>query len=230
MSWEEVIANIVGDAINGVIVGVFTVIGVGLTLRHNKRKEERQEKKEKYNNRPELTVDYYKNESEKNFDMQLLVARFEVENKTDFKYSKLYENKDEYVHKDFIFKNVGKTAIESLDIVSAYKRNTSIFNMANADRYMELEAINYGCLWDKKIFPDGEIKVRLYFHKDIIVGSGFSCAFIIQFRDSNGICWEQPFFENNCNLYSPREISYKEYNNNISVEKTMECFEKPYLW
>ena len=99
-----------------------------------------------------------------------------------------------------------------------------------ADAFMNDKFINYGCNWDKKIFPEEQLKIRLYFHKDIVISSGLSCAFSIQFNDSNGICWEQAFFENDCNLYSPRKISYREYKDNITVEKALECFEKPYLW
>lgn len=230
MNLQEIIVNIIGNAINGLIVGIFTVIGVGITLRHEKKKETRQERKEKYNNSPELIVNNYKTENNEDFDIKLLVARFEADENINFKYSKEYKDKNEYICKDFIFKNIGKTSIESLDIVSTYKKNTSIFDIEYADIFMKNGSINYGYIYDKKIFPGEELKIRLYFHKNIIISSGMSCAFVIQFNDSNGVYWEQSFFENNCNLYSPREISYKEYKDNISVEKSIECFEKPYLW
>ena len=230
MNWEEIIVNIIGNAVNGIIVGIFTVIGVGLTIRHEKKKETKEERKEKYHNKPELIAHNYETENEEDFDMKLLVARFEVDENINFKYSEEYRNKDEYIFKDFVFKNIGKTPIESLDIVSTYVKNTSIFNIKYAEFFMKNGSINYGCMYDKKIFPGEELKIRLYFHKNIIISSEISCAFIIQFNDSNGMYWEQPFFENNCNLYSPREISYKEYKENISVEKSIECFEKPYLW
>ena len=212
MNWEDLIINIIGNAINGLIVGIFTVIGVKLTIRNEKRKEEKQERKEKYNNKPELIVNKYETENEEDLDVKLLVAQFEVDKDVNFEYSDKYENKNEYIFRDFIFKNIGKTPIESLDIVSTYKKNVSIFNSKNAEIFMQSGLINYGYTWDKKIFPGQELKVRLYFHKDILIRSAISCAFIIQFNDSNGMYWEQPFFENDYKLYSPREISYKEYH------------------
>ena len=214
MDWIEIVVNIIGDAINGVIVGIFTVIGVGITIRNERKKEKRQEEKEKHNNKPELIVNRYENKNEENIDMALLVAAFSVDKNINFEYSDKYKNKDEYISEDFVFQNIGKTAIETLYIVSTCKKNTSIFNVKYADTFMNHGAINYGCIWDRKIFPGDELKIKLYFHKDFIPSS----TFIIQFDDSNGMCWQQTFFENDCKLYSPIKISYREYKENISLE------------
>lgn len=207
------------------IVGIFTVVGVGLTIKHEKKKEAN----ERYRDKPELIVDKCKVENEEDIDMKLIVAKFKVDENENFKYSEEYKNKSEYIFKDFIFKNIGKTAIESLYIASTYKKDTSLLEFEYGEYLMEKGIINYGCMWDKKIFPEGELKVRLYFHKDIVISSGLSCAFIIQFNDSNGKYWEQPFFENKYNLYSPRELSHKEYKDNISTEETIKYFERQYL-
>lgn len=223
MEWT----NILGNAV-GVVIG--SIIGSLLTDRNEKGKERRQEQKENYKNKPELIVSKAEFKDEKEVDMSLLLAVFETDQNINFSYSSEYKNRDEYVFKDYIFKNIGKNPIEELEIVITNKGFVSIFDINSAKYFIDNEAINYGCMWDKKIFPNQEIKIRLYFHKDRVITSTFSCAFIMQFQDSNGLYWEQPFFESDYKVYSPRKISYKEYRENTSIKKAMECFEKPWLW
>ena len=230
MNWNEILNNILGNAINGLISGVFTVIGVLLTIKNQNKKEKRQEEKEIYKNKAELTVTKGNFINENECDIQLLVAVFKVDENINFSYSEKYKNKNEYVYKDYIIKNVGKTSIEELEIVTTNKKCVSIFNIKDAEFCMENGMIHYGSIWDKKIFPNQELKIRLYCHKEMVVTSLLSSAFIIQYNDSNGLYWEQPFFENEYKVYSPRKVSYKEYRENISTDIAMECFEKPWLW
>ena len=226
MNWEEVVNNIIGNAVNGLISGIFTVIGVVLTINYQKKNERAKEKKEKYKNKAELVAEHGSFSKDNEVDMQLLVAKFQGDRELNFKYLDEYKNKDEYIYKDFVFNNIGKTPIEELEIFTTHKKCISILEMQHAELYMNHGFITYNSMWDKKIFPNQELKVRLYFHKDLVIFN----TLIIQFRDSNGIWWEQPFFESDAKVYSPREISYKESRDNVSIQKAMECFEKPWLW
>lgn len=226
MNWEEVINNIIGNATNGLIAGIFTVIGVIITNNFQKRNEKAREKKRKYKNKAELVAEHGDFKEDNEIDMQLLVARFQADRELNFKYSNEYKNKEEYIFKDFVFKNIGKTPIEELEIFTTYQKCISIFRIQHTELYMDNSFITYHCMWDKKIFPNQELKIRLYFHKDIIVFN----TLVMQYRDSNGMWWEQSFFESDAKLYSPREISYKESRDNVSIQKAMECFEKPWLW
>lgn len=201
-----------------------------MSIEYQKKRDKKEEKKEKDSNKPELTVRGCNKDEEINWDIQILVAKFDANDNINFVYPEEYKNKNEYIFKDFVFQNIGKTPIESLYIVSNYKKNISIFDIEFADEFMKEGYINYGCMWDKKIFPGDELKVRIYFHKNWIVTSNYSSAFFIQFQDSNNNCWEQALFEQNYNLYTPREISYKDYRRNISIEESIKCFEKPWLW
>lgn len=223
MNWENIWSNIISA-----LIGSFA--GAMLADRNEKKKEKRKEQKENNKNKAELIVKKGEFSNNEKIDINLLIAVFERNTDCSFNYSSNYNNKDEYVFKDYILTNIGKTPIEELEIVISDKRFASVINMKYVKEFIDNGFINYGYIWDKKIFPMQEIKIRLYFHKEKVITSAFSSAFIIQYRDSNGCYWEQAFFENDYNLYSPVKISYKEYRQNASIEKAMECFEKPWLW
>lgn len=57
MNLNEVIVSIVGDMLSGLIVGIFTVIGVGLTIKNENRKAKKKEEKERIDNKPEFIVE-----------------------------------------------------------------------------------------------------------------------------------------------------------------------------
>ena len=224
MNWNE---TIIGNAISAIIGSVVTYV---LTTICEKKKQKRQEEKEMYKNKPEIIVTKANFINEDECEMQLLVAQFIVDKNNNFSYSKKYKNKNEYIFKDYILKNIGKTPIEELEVVTTNKKYNSVFDINSADIFMENGLINYGWMWDRKIFPDQELKLRLYFHKEMIITSSLLAPFIIQYNGSNGLYWEQAFFESEYKIYSPMKISHKQYKDNISTKKAMECFEKPWLW
>lgn len=143
-----------------------------------KEKRKTTGKKGENKNKPELIAKEYKGTNKEKFDMEILVAKFDVDEDINFIYPKEYENKKDYVFRYYIFKNIGKTAIESLYIISNRKCDISIFNFEFAEKFMKDGHINYSCMWDKKIFPNDDLKVRMCFHKKWIATSNISCAFL----------------------------------------------------
>lgn len=202
MEWLNFVGNI-----------ICTIIG----KKYEKQKEETEKLEEKYKNKPELTVKRIK---EKNIilDMNILVAMFLKDEKGNINYLKEYENRDEYIYRDYLFTNIGKTTIEYLEIVSVNRGKISIFDMKSSDISLKNNFINYFCTWDKRIFPKESIKVRIYFHKNRIINSWFSCAFILQYEDTNSFYWEQNFFESSENLEKPIRKTYKSFKDDKRID------------
>lgn len=70
----------------------------------------------------------------------------------------------------------------------------------------------------------------MYFAKGKQPYNLFSSTLAFLFEDQNHNCWEQPFFYENDNVYSPHSISYKKYKQMVNSEDAYDCFEHLWLW
>lgn len=209
------------------------------------RIEARKEQKEIFRTRPEMSIIDYKNYIarvgygiKRKCDIELFVARIENititgQMKQDVVYAHYRKedfNLDEWCCVVYTFKNVGKTAASSLDIICNYQKYICIFPCDRAQYWVADNALNYWYCYDKKIRVGETITVKFCYHKDRIITGMISPIISVCMEDDNGRYWTQPLFAPTDKVYDSRLISYKEYREKINTHKAEECFKKPWLW
>jgi len=239
------------DYINETVIAVISaLIGGFVTYSFDRKKESRKEKKdllakleEQRKNRPEFLITNMKDSFNRPgtcidtqpCDIEIYVAGIKKVNIKDEIVFAEYEDsifdKKTWVCRQYTLKNVGKTVVYGVDIISNYKKDTCIFNVKAIDeKVIKLGILNYSVLLDKRIAPDESFTLKLCYDKEKIITGFVSAIFEIGMRDDNGINWVQPFFAPENKLYESRKISYQEYRENLLPDIAIECFQKPYLW
>lgn len=224
-----------------------TIIGIILgwilnfisTLYFNKRDEkqkrkelERQEKQKQFENKPELYIE--KSNNKTNVDIEIFLGTFEINYDRNGNYKIIYpesiKNKSNHAFKDIIIKNIGKSDIDCLDIISTNQRGIILCDYDSLDNLVDTESVWYSYCYDRKIRVDEEIKIRIYFEKGLQPYTLISSTLAFLFEDKNHNYWEQPFFYEKDNVYSPYSISYKDYRRKVTVDNVYNCFEHPWMW
>lgn len=237
--------------INEILVAIpSAIIGGFITLIFERRKERRQDKKELeakkeelHRNRPELSIiemkDYFSRPgvciTSQPCDLEAFIAPFKKVEIADGDVSAIYDesylDKKSWACRIYVIKNVGKSAIYSLSLISNYKKDTCIFEVEALDKLtIEDGYINYYVSLDKRIAPDETFTLKLCYPKDKVVSGFMSAIFSFGLCDDNEHYWEQPFFAPGDKLYVSQMISYREYRDQILPDSAIECFKKPYLW
>lgn len=227
--------TIIEAIITGLISGLFTVIGVKITIANENKWRKREEKKKEFNEKPKFKLKKGTFRSENDADISIFAAPFiakrDEENYIQFEYNDKLKENDKVVYYDYVFENIGKNAATEFSIVINSQKNASIFDFENKNEWMENHLINYSSLYDKGNIESGEnIKLRIAYHEDVQFSSYFSATFSILYKDEYGNYWEQPFFERQGKLYEPIRKNYKEYIDMVTTTKVMEYFEQPWLW
>ena len=183
-------------------------------------------------NKPELQID--KNNSDNNINMEIFIGTFKVEysKEKEYKinYSQNIKNKKNHCYKDIIIKNIGKSDIECLDIVSTNKKGLILCDYNSLNDLVDNKLICYDYCYDKKIRVGESIKIRIYYEYNKQPHLMWSSTLAFLFEDQNHNYWEQPFFYEKDNIYAPYEISYKELKKAVTTDDAYECFEHPWLW
>lgn len=225
------------STIIGIIIG--WILNFISTLYFNKKEEnrrrkefEREERKNSFENKPELC--FVKNKKNKKVDIEIFLGTFEVhyDEKKDYKivYSKNIKDKNNHEFKDIIVKNIGKSDIDCLNIISTNKKGVILITYNLLEMLVNNESVWYSCCYDRKIRVGEEIKIRIYFEKNKQPYTLFSSTLSLLFEDQNHNYWEQPYFYEKDNVYSPFYITYKDYRERISADDAYNCFEHPWLW
>lgn len=242
---NEIIIAIVSAVTGGIIS-----LGTSLILEWRKEKREdqiesRKERKEIIQNRPEMSVVDYKDYVarvgygiKQKCNIELLVVGIEKvtatgKKKKDVVYAHYREedfNPEEWCCVIYTFKNAGKTDISSFDIICNYKKDVCIFPTNGAQHYEQANLLNYRYCYDKKIRIGETISVKFCYHKDRVITGNISAVMSIGMEDDNGRHWMQPLFTPIDKVYDSRQISYKEYRDEIQIATAEECFKKPWLW
>lgn len=201
--------------------------------KHEKQQElNRKEKQKHFENKPELYI--CKEDEQQNADIEIFLAPFQTKydknNNYEIVYSKNLKNKKNHEYKDVTVKNIGKSDINSLDIISTDKRVLSLISYDNLDNLLDNKYVWYNYCYDRKIRPGNRITIRIYYEKDKYPYMLFSSTLAFLFEDQNHNNWEQPFFYEQEKVYPPHFISYKEYRQKITTDDAYDCFEKPWLW
>lgn len=230
----EYIIAIIGNAVNGLIVRIFTYLGVKTTIKFEKKKYENERYEKLVKEKAEFLLLPTKKLKNKKSQIQAFFAPFKViytmDNDFYFSYPKDILKKEQIIYHDYTFKNIGKSATTEFAVVVTNQKRNSLFGYDDYKDYIKNGYINYDCFYNYKIFPNESITIRLYYNKNYYFQNQFSSTFEIVYKDENGLFWAQPFFDNKNGLYEPYQITHEEFRNRIVVEQALECFEKPYLW
>lgn len=238
---KDIVIAVVSSVIGGIIGFFFEQCKEKRV--EQKRKDEKE--KEIIQNRPEMEIVDYKDYLSRpgygikqKSDIDVFVADIHKivttgESNSDMVYA--YYRESDLVKKDwccviYTFKNMGKTDISIFDLICNYKRDTCIFNSNYVEMFTAANVLNYRVCYDKKIRVGESITVKLCYHKEHIGESSFSANMCIGMEDDNGRYWLQPLFSPNDKLYDSYSVTYKEYRDEIRIEKSEECFKKPWLW
>lgn len=227
-----IIAAVVG-AISGGIVNFL------LELRRDRRNDKKEKIKEKqnvYKNRPELDiVKYEAHQFVENIkdvpscDIEIFVAvadHFEYGKNASAVYNKNNLDRSEWCCFTYVFKNMGLTDINSMNVLMADKRHICLFGTQEIDYLLSQGAINYSICYDKKLRVGETVSLKLLYNKNHIPIGAFSALMLLGLRDDNGRIWEQPFFAPNDKVYESHEISHKEYSQMLRSDDVYDELER----
>lgn len=230
-----------GSVLGGLIGGIFTFLGVKLTLKHEQEKERKEILLKANDNKPRLEImkyyDFNSTINKKNLNNDFNIIALGIidfkddNNRARFFYDTSALNEKNLVFVEYEFKNTGNTEIEDISITSNLPKIMSLFEFERKDIYINENLLCYEVRSHKRYIKPGQtIRLRVYYVKDQIICSPFSYPFIIWLRDVNGRYWTQNF---NCPV-NEIEISncsnLDEFKEAIDIKKAIECFRKPYLW
>ena len=236
---KEIIIAIVSAFAGGLINFIFERLKDRKDNKREKIKQMEQEKKD----RPEYKIiemrDYFDkpgiNINEKTCDMEVFLLPIERVDVNEYeviaRYNKDMIDREQWVCREYILKNIGNTIIYETHIISAAKRNLCVFDIDSiTNDFLELGCLNYSVLHDNRIDIGQSVSIKLCFNKEKIPSNFFSAFLEIGIVDDNSNCWLQPFFAPDDKIYKSRNVSSKDYHDEIRPNLAIECFKKPYLW
>ena len=240
---EAIIASVLG----GLVGGLFTFLGVWMTIHHENKKtrqEELKRQKEKeeqlFENRPRLEIMGYKKLSKysaaKKADISLLLCSikdYKNESRAMFYYDPEVVEPEKWVSVEYALKNIGNTEISHMYFSTNLPKNTSLFGIDNEENEMcyENNLLNYSVILDKSVKPKESIKLRVcYIDEEIILSNIGSAPITIWLIDEKNNWWSQPLFAPDNKIYNSSRSSHKEWKDYTDEAKAIECFENPMLW
>ena len=238
MEWLTFLGSILG----GLIGGIFTFLGVKITINNENRKILENKREEKLKNKPRLEIVNkteimnYNPKFKSNNELDVVVLKIlNYDNngsRLNFYYDEEVLNKENLCYKEYTFKNTGVTEIDYICITTNLPKDTALFEFENYEFFVKERLLNYEAWSNKHFIKQGDkITVRLYYLKDKIILSNIGSATItLWLRDINGNIWYQPLFIQNDFIDKSYESNNKEFKESRDIEIALECFEKPYLW
>lgn len=240
---EAIIASVLG----GLVGGLFTFLGVWMTIHHENKKtrqEELKRQKEKeeqlFENRPRLEIMGYKKLSKysaaKKADISLLlcsIKEYKNEGRAMFFYDESVITPENWVCVEYTLRNTGHTEIDHIYFSTNLPKNTALFNVLNEENVMchDNHFLNYSVIFEKTIKPQQTVSIKVCYISDKIVVSNIGGAPItIWMIDENKNWWSQPLFAPDNKIYNSSRSSHKEWKDYTDEAKAIECFENPMLW
>lgn len=240
---EAIIASVLG----GLVGGLFTFLGVWMTIHHENKKtrqEELKRQKEKeeqlFENRPRLEIMGYKKLSKysaaKKADISLLLCSikdYKNESRAMFYYDTEVVEPEKWVSVEYTLKNIGNTEISHMYFSTNLPKNTSLFGIDNEENEMcyENNLLNYSVILDKSVKPKESIKLRVcYIDEEIILSNIGSAPITIWLIDEKNNWWSQPLFAPDNKIYNSSRSSHKEWKDYTDESKAIKCFKNPMLW
>lgn len=243
------INEIVSSVLGAFIGGLFTVLGVRMTIRHEKNKERRKEIKEELQeqkereeqinkDKPRLEiVDYTsirKYKHSKSIDACIMmcgVEGYENEPRSSFIYDKSLINQEDWVCVDYTFRNTGNTEIDHFYFSTNLPDNTAIFNVKDNqyELFYQQCLLNYDVILEKYVKPNETFTLRVCYIKDKLIRSIIKSATIVVWLiDVNGNWWEQPLFAPDNKIYLPTRSSNEAFRKETDIRYTVEKIERSY--
>lgn len=238
MEWLSFLGSILG----GLIGGIFTFLGVKITINNENKKILEKKREEKIKNKPRLEIvnkteiKNYSSKSKSKNELDVVVLKIlNYDNngsRPNFYYDEGSLNKENLCYKEYTFKNTGATEIDYVCITTNLPKDTALFEFEHYEFFVKERLLNYDAWSNKHFIKQGDkITVRLYYLKDKIILSNIGSATItLWLRDINGNIWYQPLFIQNDFIDKSYESNNKEFKESRDIETALECFEKPYLW
>lgn len=234
MDWLSFAGSIIG----GIIGGLFTFLGVKMTLKHDDTKKHQEELKKAIEERPRLEIADFKEirkptKIKSDFDIICLGIKDikKAERHLEFIYDEKALNKENLVCCEYTFKNTGATEIDSICLISGLPKSMSLVNLDRVDLMIEDKLLNYDAWSNKRFIKPGEqIKMCIFYIEDQIIVSPISACIGMYIQDINGRYWHQPLFAprketDNSTLSSRREVmSYSD------IDSAIECFKGKKGW
>ena len=216
--------NTIGGIIAAVITGLFTLLIAIRKERKKDLKERQREREKRFKNRPEFAVVNYKNYLshvgygiKQKCDIELFVAHMEELDKDNYvgKFRAKDLNPSEWCCVIYTLKNLGKTDVVALSLITTCKKDTCIFPCAYVKELASRGMPSYLEFYDKKIRVGETVTIKLCYHKDRIVTGHISATMFIALEDCNKNYWYQPFFSPKNKLYDSYEVDGEEYISNF---------------
>ena len=238
---NELINTIIG-AISGAISG--GLVNLFMEKRRERRedkKEETRKKKEVYEKRPELDIIKYENNIckigrgiKENCDINIFLAKIanvQIDNGSVNVYlDEEHLNDDEWCCVIYKFKNKGKTDIQCVNPICNIKKSVVLYDVCNMKELSKLGVVNYSTWYEKKVRVGECFTMKVCYHKDSVMTGTFSAIMDMGLEDDNGRYWLQSLFVPEDKIYNARNVSHKEYINEVMPDIAIECFKKPWLW
>lgn len=229
------------EVIIGAVIGSITTGLINLVFEKRKdKKENEKNQKNTFEKRPEMAIiefkDYISRPGygvKKKCDIDLFVAHIagiDLDGVVSAIYHKEDGDQEEWSCVIYTLKNVGKTDISVLNVISTCKKDTCIFPSMYVKEFISNGCINYSNCYDRKIRVGDTITLKLCYHQKRIVGSFISANVVLGLRDSNGYDWQQPLFAPSEKIYDSYLVKTEEYVRDLRNDEAIECFRKPYLW
>ena len=240
---ESIIASVLG----GLVSGLFTFLGVLLTILYeNKkaRKEELKREKEKeqliIENRPRLEIIDYKDVAKyvahSETDASILLCKIEEYKdlgRAMFSYDKSVVIPENWVCVEYTFRNTGHTEIDHIYFSTNLVKNTGLFNVINKENVMcfKNKYLNYSVIFEKTIKPQQTFTLKICYisEKNIISNMG-RATITIWMIDEKKNWWAQPLFAPDNKIYNSSKTSHDEWKQCTSIEAAIMCFQDPMLW
>lgn len=238
----EILASILG----GLAGGLFTFLGVLVTIRYEKtkdKKKEKQERIEKENElgkmKPRLEIQDYVAvrdfDETDTADVSCLLVTIKGYDKSAhlFYYDPLVLDKKNWCCVDYILKNTGGTEIDHLYLSTNLPQNTALLD-ATTDEYLidyNNKFLNYAVILEKNIKPQQTVHIKICYITDQIIVSNLGNAPIsIYLMDVNKNVWEQALFAPENKIYNSSRSSFQDFKSYTDVSEAIKCFDNPVLW
>lgn len=224
---NEILLATICAFISAIVSGIVSIITTVLVERHKEKrillKEKREARRDAFFKRPEMEIIEHKNYLSrqgygisKQCDIELFIASPEQivnqEEKTVYlKYRQEDFDRSRWCCVIYTLKNVGKTGISALDIISNRIHHVCVIPIHLFSEDRNNPSIDTSFCYDKKIREEGTITLKLCFNSDHIIRNGMSASLSIGMEDTNGCCWLQPLWAPENKVYDSYSVSKKEF-------------------
>ena len=227
----------IGSILSGVIAGLFTFLGVKMTINHDNKVKRHEEKTKAESKKPRLEIIEYKKIEKfeidrSDCDVVLLKIKGFVKNDErdtlEFIYNDRALAKTNLIGYKYVFKNIGMTEINNICLVCNLHRYVAITKLENVESIISDKYLNYDVSIDKNFIKQNEqFSVIFYYVENEILNNAFVNFYM---QDINGRYWRQLLFCPQNRIDISQSTTYKEFYDNCDVNYAIKCFEGKEYW